>query len=120
MEKTAPNLAARRNIELKARCSDLDQAANDAFEFGATPAGELLQTDTYFRVPHGRLKLRETEGKPAELIAYSRADSTDLRQSDYTLVPIAHPQELKIALAGTLGVRGEVRKRRRLLMWQNV
>jgi predicted adenylyl cyclase CyaB len=120
MTKPSSNLASSRNIELKARCADLDRAAAAAVALGATPAGELIQLDTYFQVPHGRLKLRETQGKPAELIAYSRADSTEFRDSDYTLVPIAHPEELKLALKAALGVRGEVRKRRTLLMWHNV
>ena len=111
---------ARRNIELKARCPDLARAAAAAKDIGATRAGELRQCDTYFHVPTGRLKLRETDGKPAELIAYARADSPEFRDSRYHLVPAPDPAALKTALASVLGVRGEVRKVRELWMYHNV
>ena len=110
----------RRNIELKARCADLHRAAEAALTLGATHAGELRQLDTYFRFAHARLKLRETEGRGAELIAYQRADDPSFRGSDYYVIPVSHPAEMKAALTKKLGVRGEVRKRRALLMWQNV
>ena len=110
----------RRNIELKARCRDLDRAAVAAVSLGASRQGELIQIDTYFRVASGRLKLREIEGSGAELIWYERPDHVAFRASDYFVVPVAHPQQMKAALARALGVRGEVRKRRQLLLWHNV
>ena len=110
----------RRNIELKARCPDLAAARAAALRLGATDVGVLDQLDTYFRVPHGRLKLRETTGKPAELIWYERADRAEFRGSDYRLVPVPKPAALKAALDAALGRRGTVRKRRALLMWHNV
>lgn len=112
--------ALRRNIELKAKCSDLAAARDAALNLGAEAAGVLEQTDTYFRANDGRLKLRETTGKPAELIWYLRADHADARGSDYRLVPVPDPQNLKAALSAALGVRGIVKKRRELLMWHNV
>jgi predicted adenylyl cyclase CyaB len=111
---------SRRNIELKARCTDLARAEKAAQSLGATSHGVLVQTDTYFHVIHGRLKLREIEGRGAELIRYERADKTDFRASDYDVVPVANPAELKAALGRALGVRGEVHKRRLLYLWQNV
>ncbi|MEO6434421.1 MAG: class IV adenylate cyclase [Tepidisphaeraceae bacterium] len=112
--------AALRNIELKARCADLARAADAARALGAADAGELRQLDTYFVVPSGRLKLRETDGKPAELIWYRRADDVAFRGSDYYVLPIPQPIETKVALISALGCRGEVRKRRQLLLWHNV
>ena len=111
---------ANRNLELKARCGDLQRAAEAALSLGATRAGELRQLDTYFRFAHGRLKLRETEGRGAELIAYERANDPAFRGSDYYVIPVSHPAEMKAALAKKLGMRGEVRKRRELLLWHNV
>ncbi|MEA2734151.1 MAG: hypothetical protein QOE14_602 [Humisphaera sp.] len=111
---------SNRNIELKARCADLARAASAAAAIGATRAGELRQLDTYFRAAHGRLKLRETDGRAAELIAYDRANDFDYRNSDYSVIPISHPAELKAALTKTLGLRGEVRKKRELFLWHNV
>ena len=110
----------RRNIELKARCPDLPAAANAARGIGARDHGLLIQTDTYFRVPNGRLKLRETAGKPAELIWYVRPNETSFRRSDYYVLPIPEPLATKAALSASLGVRGVVAKRRELLLWHNV
>src|SRR5688500_12172405 len=110
----------RRNIELKARCTDLAAARKTALAVGAEGVGTLEQTDTYFRASQGRLKLRETIGKPAELIWYTRPDNTDARGSDYQLVPVPDPDAFKAALAAAMGVRGVVKKRRELLMWHNV
>lgn len=111
---------ARRNVELKARCPDPAAAERAAVSLGAADRGLLRQLDTYFRVPNGRLKLRETDGRPAELIYYHRENTSGDRPSDYQLVPVPDPAALKSALAGALGVRGEVRKVRHLLMWHNV
>jgi predicted adenylyl cyclase CyaB len=80
----------------------------------------LEQTDTYFRANHGRLKLRETKQKQAELIGYDRPDHRDARGSDYRLVAVMDPDALKAALSEALGVRGVVKKRRELLTWHNV
>lgn len=80
----------------------------------------LIQRDTYFRVPRGRLKLREEEGRGAHLIAYERPDSAGQRQSLYRIVPVAAADELKAALAGTLGTEIVVSKERRLFVWDHV
>jgi len=111
---------SRRNIELKARYADLADAAARAMAMGARSAGELVQIDTYFHVPHGRLKLREIEGSGAELIWYDRPDAAEFRVSDYYVIPTADRQTKKQALTAALGVLGEVGKRRTLLLWHNV
>jgi adenylate cyclase, class 2 len=110
----------RRNIELKSSCSDLARARAAALRLGAADAGVLEQTDTYFHCHHGRLKLRETAGRGAELIAYARDDRAEARASEYHLIPVAEPDQLKAGLAGALGVRVVVVKRRELLLWRNV
>ncbi|MGE0607226.1 MAG: class IV adenylate cyclase [Pirellulales bacterium] len=109
-----------RNIELKARLADLPAARRVALQLAAEPRGILRQTDTYFHCRHGRLKLRETAGQPAQLVAYSRPDQPDSRGSDYQLVAVADPAALKAALAESLGVRGIVLKSRELYLLDNV
>jgi predicted adenylyl cyclase CyaB len=109
----------RRNIELKARDPDPDRSLEASLETGASDEGWLYQTDTYFRVPHGRLKLRE-EGAIARLISYERSDETAARESRYRLVPVSDPAGLKDALTDALGVLVVVEKSRRLLLWQGV
>jgi predicted adenylyl cyclase CyaB len=113
---TAPN----RNIELKARCRVLRAAAEAAASLGAVRIGKLEQTDTYFRAPTGRLKLRETTCRPAELIWYDRADSPEFRDSEYYVVPVSDAPRMKAALGHAMGLRGVVRKRRELWMYENV
>jgi predicted adenylyl cyclase CyaB len=113
-------VSLRRNLELKARFSDLDESAARVSSLNARDAGLEVQTDTYFRVPSGRLKLREIEGKPAVLIFYERPDSTSARLSKYHLIPVPDAAGMKALLTDAFGVRGVVSKRRRILLWHNV
>ncbi len=110
----------RRNIEIKARCADLQVAAAAIVSLSPREGGTQSQTDTYFVVPHGRLKLREIAGQAATLIWYVRANELRSRKSDYLLIPTADPTALKTALAAALGVRIVVRKVRRILLWHNI
>ena len=48
-----------RNLELKAHIDSVKTMENIACSLGARSAGVLRQTDTYFAVQNGRLKLRE-------------------------------------------------------------
>ena len=109
-----------RNLELKSHCPNLAAAERAAQTLGATFQWTQSQTDTYFHAAHGRLKLREQDDRPAELIAYDRPDHPDVRASDYTLVPVPDSALLRSALGRTLGVRVVVAKRRTLYLWHNV
>jgi predicted adenylyl cyclase CyaB len=112
--------ALRRNLELKARCPDLNRARAAVVQLGAPPAGQEIQTDTFFPVRKGRLKLREIDGQPAVLIWYDRPDQTGARLSNYHLVPIADAELLKTTLTAALGVIGQVHKQRDIYLWHNV
>lgn len=107
-----------KNIELKARCPDPERSRGIARSLAAAPRGIIQQTDTYFRVPAGRLKLREMDR--AELIFYRRSDESGVRESDYDVVPVADPAALKRTLDRALGVWRVVSKRRELWMLDNV
>jgi adenylate cyclase class 2 len=109
-----------RNLELKARDRDPARSLTVCEEIGATDEGTLSQLDTYFEVPRGRLKLREQTPGGAQLIAYERADDRASTESRYRIVTVPDPAELKAALAATLGIRVEVRKERRLFLWEGV
>lgn len=104
-----------RNIEVKARIDDVRTLLPRARALADGEPELLVQDDTFFLAPRGRLKLRVLEGATAELIAYERADTPSARASDYVRVPVADAQGLREALARTLGVCGRVRKRRWLL-----
>jgi predicted adenylyl cyclase CyaB len=115
-----PDAHLRRNLERKARCADLAAAAAAVERLGARYEGILEQTDVYFHVPNGRLKLRTIAGQTAVLIGYERPNDPSARWSHYHLVPVGDPLALRAALAAALGERGEVRKRRALWLWHNV
>lgn len=106
---------ALRNLELKVPVPALAEAREAMGRIGAVPMGSQAQTDTYYRVPHGRLKLRQIAGQGgATLIAYDRPDEPASRYSDYLLAPVADPDALRATLALALGVLVVVRKRREL------
>jgi predicted adenylyl cyclase CyaB len=108
-----------RNVELKARLRDHGAAMRVASRLAGGEGPEVLeQTDTYFNVPRGRLKLRQ-EGARAELIFYMRADRATPRTSEYEIVPVEGGDELKGLLASALGIRSVVRKNRALFMCGN-
>ena len=106
-------------IEFKARCADqariraLLQAQNARF------LGSDHQIDTYFRVPRGRLKLREGDIESA-LVFYSRLNSTGPKQSDVTLAKTQPGSEIKEVLSKALGVLVTVDKRREIYFVDNV
>ncbi|HVX11930.1 MAG TPA: class IV adenylate cyclase [Pirellulales bacterium] len=116
---TEPSVPARRNIELKARVASLDAAREICKQFAALSAIER-QTDTYFHCGQGRLKLRERDGLPTQLVGYARPDAVTPRASDYWLVPVAEPALLKAALVATLGTLVVVEKEREVFLYRNV
>lgn len=101
-----------RNIEIKARVGDLAAMRRRVAGIADGPPETLEQTDTFFAVKAGRLKLRQLSTARGELIFYTRSDSTQPRESEYECVPVANGPALRRLLAAALGVRGEVRKRR--------
>lgn len=118
------DLQPRQNVEQKFRCANLEAAYVRAIAAGASAADKLDQTDTYFRVPAGRLKLRSIEsaahGRRYELIAYERPDGARQRLCHYHIVHVTDPRPLQAALTSALGVRGVVVKQRRLVMSGNM
>lgn len=108
----------RQNVELKAFDRDPARTLERLFRLGAVDAGLLVQRDTYFKIPHGRLKLREEEGRPAILIRYERGDDPKPRTSNYELTEVADADAIRNELAESFGIRVVVEKRRRLLLWE--
>ena len=108
------------NVELKARFPD-HGAAEDILEgMGARFEGTEKQVDTYFVVPRGRLKLREIEGLPSELIYYERVESGERRDCLYQIYRSEKSRDLKKLLEACLGGWTEVRKIRKVYRLENV
>ncbi len=108
-----------RNLEAKFpladRAATLDRAQAIGFEYVAT----LVQHDTFFRVANGKLKLREQLGD-AWLIHYHRHRENGLEISDYEMVAVSEPLKLRTMLSASLGVVGELDKRRSLFRRTNI
>jgi adenylate cyclase, class 2 len=108
-----------KNLEYKARVGELNPIENSFVDKGAEFTGILRQLDTYFNVSSGRLKLRETEGRGAELIYYERDEASSAgMESRYDILRVPDPV-LKGFLTRALGVRVIVEKERRLLKMKN-
>jgi len=105
-----------RNIEIKARLTDSTEVRQRLESLGASGPEELLQTDTFFVVSHGRLKLREFGGGAGELIFYERPDVSGPKLSEYIRVSVQEPDALRAELARALGVRMVVRKHRSVFL----
>jgi adenylate cyclase class IV len=113
---------SRSNLELKAFLDNEALAVRIALEtLNARDEGSQVQTDTYFAVPRGRLKLREVTGMGdhAALIYYERPDVEPVRVSRFEYVPVSNAVEIRRLLSLALSVRGTVTKRRHILLWDN-
>ncbi len=110
------------NVESKTRATDLEAVARVVARLGARYEGLLDQVDTYFRVPNGRLKLREVSHRApdgristsCELIRYERPDEGGARVSRYERAEMDDPESCKEHLVEEHGLRGCVRKQREL------
>ncbi len=116
-----------RNIEIKARSARQTEIRRILKDLGADFRGTDHQVDTYFRVPNGRLKLREGRIEN-NLIHYQRSDEGGPRESHVTLFackPVegtdpssVHP--LKKILTDALEVLVVVDKKREIYFLDNV
>ena len=104
------------NIEIKARLRDSADLSRRAAALSDTPVQVIPQEDTFFNIPHGRLKLRQLGPERGQLIYYERQDTSGPKLSNYHIAETADPAALKAALTAALGVRGVIRKRRSLYM----
>ena len=108
------------NLEIKARCADLDAVRERARAVANSHLGIDRQTDTYFATSQGRLKLRESSLSGGQLIPYLRPDQRGPKNSDYGVIPIEEPERIKALLAEILGVHRVVRKLREIWLHENV
>ncbi|MCB2200548.1 class IV adenylate cyclase [bacterium] len=108
------------NIEIKASCPDPDRIRAILNEAGSDFRGTDHQVDTYFRVPNGRLKLRQGTIERA-LIQYNRPNQAGPKNSQVVLVKdVGDGEELKLALTNSLGVLVVVDKHREIHFVDNV
>jgi adenylate cyclase, class 2 len=107
------------NFEFKARIKD-EQRVRDALKtLNARSVGTDHQIDTYFRVPAGRLKVREGRIENA-LIFYRRSNARRARQSAVELMPLPRRNSLRAILGRALATLAVVDKRREIYFVKNV
>ena len=108
------------NIEIKARIDSVQALLPRAQALADDEhVQRITQDDTFFSVPHGRLKLRVFADGAGELIHYHRADQDGPKLSDYVIAPVTDPDALRHTLERACGLLGRVRKQRLLLLVGN-
>ncbi len=105
-----------KNIEIKAEVKDASAFQARAEALSDRPVRVIRQEDTFFNVADGRLKLRIEDKNQGQLIFYRRPDAAGPKTSFYEIYPSGDPGALAKVLSAGLGVRGMVRKIRRLYL----
>lgn len=108
-----------KNIEIKARCINLEHIRKILVDKKAEYIGVDHQIDTYFKVNSGRLKLREGNIEN-NLIHYHRPDQLGPKQSDFTLYKSENGSGLKNILTKAIGIKVVVDKIREIYFIENV
>src|SRR5678815_1236976 len=101
------------NVEIKARCHDPGMVRRYLIDHKAEFKGVDEQTDTYFNVPNGRLKLREGNIEN-NLIFYERTNQAGPKNSHFHLVKTEDATGLKDALTRSVGIKKKKKKRREI------
>src|ERR1035438_5186035 len=99
-----------RNIEIKARLESVESLLPLVAKIADEGPTEMLQDDTFFSCPNGRLKLRPFSEHEGQLLFYQRPDSAGPKESFYVISPTASPDTLRQALSLAYGQIGRVRK----------
>ncbi|MGK0364105.1 MAG: adenylate cyclase class 2 [Saprospiraceae bacterium] len=106
-------------IEIKARCEDPTEIRRILEEKNAKFEGVDHQVDTYFKVDHGRLKLREGNIEN-HLIHYFRGNQAGPKKSEVLLYKSTPDSSLKSVLVTSIGVLTIVDKKREIRFIDNV
>ena len=107
------------NVEIKAKCEDPAFIRAYLVKNEADFKGTDEQTDTYFNVTNGRLKLREGAIEN-NLIFYERENKAGPKHSHFNLVKIEDAKGLKEVLIKSIGVKVTVKKKREIFYIKNV
>ncbi len=106
-------------IELKAKVGDHKILRKTLSALEAQYVGTFLQTDLYFKVPEGRLKLREVkDDRTAELIYYERENIAGPKRDEAFILKIKEPKDLKKTLKKMLTPLITVEKVREIYQYQ--
>jgi adenylate cyclase class IV len=105
-----------RNIEIKARIENIAELHGKVAAIADSGPVVIIQDDTFFNCPAGRLKLRAFPDGRGELIYYRRADDPGPKESFYLICPAPFPDSLREILSHAFGQCGRIQKRRTLFL----
>ncbi|MFB3896842.1 MAG: class IV adenylate cyclase [bacterium] len=106
-------------IEIKAKCDNQSRIRDILTSHHALFKGTDHQIDTYFKINHGRLKLREGNIEN-HLIYYDRENTATPKKSEVTLFKTEPGSSLKQILTQSLGILVIVDKQREIYFINNV
>ena len=104
------------NVEVKVKYAHLEAVEKTLLAQNARFVGTDYQTDKYYNVPNGRLKIRRGNIEN-QLIFYRRNESADLKQSEIVLLPI--DDKLEFVLDNILTTSVVVKKTRKIFFINN-
>jgi len=107
------------NVEIKAKSDNPFGIRNYLLANNAEFKGVDEQTDTYFNVRNGRLKLREGNIEN-NLIFYERRNQAGPKNSHFHLVKVVDVEAMKEILTKSIGVKVVVKKKREIYYISNV
>lgn len=105
-----------RNVEIKARLSDINIQRNIALQLSESEPVLIQQEDVFFKTNKGRLKLRFFNERSGELISYDRPDKRGPKTSEYFIFKTDNAFELCAVLEHNMGILQKVKKRRELFI----
>jgi adenylate cyclase, class 2 len=104
------------NIEVKVKFANLEAVEKTLLDNSAQFMGTDFQTDKYYKIANGRLKIRRGNIEN-QLIFYRRNESADLKQSEIVLLPI--DDKLEFVLDNSLETAVVVKKARKIFFINN-
>lgn len=107
------------NFEFKARVHNINDLEDKLLKLNPRFIGVDKQTDTYFNVNTGRLKLRKGNIENS-LIYYERSNTSGAKQSDVILYQHAADNSLKDILVKVHGILVVVDKIRKIYFIENI
>ncbi len=105
-------------VELKAKVDNLEPIRSKLKALKAKHVGTFQQTDIYFDVPKGRLKLRQINNEKTQLIYYERENISKPKRSDVFIIEIPESKAFIALLKKILKVKSTVKKLREIYWHQ--
>jgi adenylate cyclase class IV len=106
-----------QNVDFKCELRDPALCRAALRKLGGQYVATVDQRDTYYRVPDGRLKKRESEDEPTEYVLYHRLDRVTPKLSHFTVY--TEEQIRERFGARELPVWLTVNKTREIYMWES-